>query len=320
MNQFTNSLPLDIRAIETVVHDIFPVAPVNIERVPEGISTYVYRLTFGKDTFYLRVLPEKGECMAAEAAVHQQLYQSQVKIPEVIHFESCNDLLQRSIMVTRAIAGQPISQSASTLSQRQLATILEAAGQDLAHVNTLSVNGFGWAEYDASSTRRLWAQWPTYRTFINEHWEADISFLRSSFLTVEEIAMLEALISSHANWLDSEHAVLAHGDLDTTHIYQENGQYSGIIDFGEIRGADPWYDLGHFHMREGEQLALSLEAYLIDGYTAITALPSDYPQRIRFSSLLINVRSLSRSLQKRPPNCSTQHMLAVLRRDLATLV
>ena len=56
------------------------------------------------------------------------------------------------------------------------------------------------------------------------------------------------------------------------------------------------------------------------GYGAIAPLPLDYEQRIRFTSVLINVRALARSLQKRPADRYTQHQLEVLRKDLAFLL
>jgi len=112
---------------------------------------------------------------------------------------------------------------------------------------------------------------------------------------------------------------LAHGDFDASHIYQEDGKYTGIIDFGEIRGASHWYDLGHFHVRDGEALSYRGLPGLIRGYEESISLPPDYEQHIRFTSILINVRALARSLQKRPANRYTQHQLQVLREDLATL-
>ncbi len=113
---------------------------------------------------------------------------------------------------------------------------------------------------------------------------------------------------------------MAHGDFDSTHLYQDAGRYTGIIDLGEIRGTDRWYDLGHFHLYEGKQLSLGLEAALVRGYGATAPLPSNYEQRIRWSSLLINVRALALRLQKRPANRYTQHQLEVLREDLAFLL
>ncbi len=48
----------DRQHIATLVKRIFSKAPLSIEHVPEGISTYVYRIIFQHSTFYLRILPE----------------------------------------------------------------------------------------------------------------------------------------------------------------------------------------------------------------------------------------------------------------------
>ena len=89
--------------IEAIVHQIFPSHPVHIERVTEGASTFVYRVTYPNEVFYLRILPEEQASFAPEVAVHARLYQMQVKVPEVIHFEHYNEQLQRSIMLTTEI-------------------------------------------------------------------------------------------------------------------------------------------------------------------------------------------------------------------------
>lgn len=103
MSQYPNQFPPDTRQIETVLRHIFPSTSLVVERVAEGVSTWVYRMTSRKETFYLRVLPEEGASFAPEVAAHILLRQRQVNVPEVIYFEQCHDLLQRSIMVTSAI-------------------------------------------------------------------------------------------------------------------------------------------------------------------------------------------------------------------------
>ena len=309
---------LDVRQIETIVRHIFPSTSLVVKRVAEGISTLVYRITTRSEIFYLRVLPEEGASFAPEVAIHAQLRERQVSVPEVIYFEHCNDLLQRSIMITTEIKGQPVSHSAF-LSEEAREAILAEAGRDLACINSVPVEGFGWVQRDLSETRQLEAQWPTYRAFVLEWWEADLAYLARSTLSTAEVVALERLVSQYDSYLNSKGGCLAHGDFDPTHIYQDGGCYTGIIDFGEIRGTDRWYDLGHFHLRDGEQLSFRLEAPLIRGYGEIMTLPSDYEQRIRFTSSLINVRALARGLQRRPPDRYTQHQLEVLREDLAFL-
>ncbi len=219
-------------------------------------------------------------------------------------------------MVVAEIKGKPVSQSAS-LSQSRLESITEEAGQDLAAIHTLLVEGFGWVKRDQAEVVSLQAEWPDQRGFALEFWEADLAYLAQQGLSSLEIARLADIITRYDLWLDEPQSFLAHGDLDTTHIFQDEGRYTGIIDFGEIRGASHWYDLGHFHLRDGEALPFLLLPALIRGYEQITPLPTDAEQRIRFMSLLINVRALARALQKRPADRYTQHQLGVLHKDLA---
>jgi aminoglycoside phosphotransferase (APT) family kinase protein len=319
MNQASNKSSWDMQHIQEVVLKIFPQGPERLERVTEGVSTYVYRIIFAHETFYLRVLPEEGASFSPEVNVHRQLRQMQVKAPEVICFEHYNELLHRSVMVTTEIKGMSISQS-STLSQVEIEEILREAGRDLACLNTVRVEGFGWVRRDAPETRHLQAKWPEQRTFALEYWGADMAYLAKHVIQHSEMALLERVLSRYDSWLDSEQGYLAHGDFDTTQIYQENGRYTGIIDFGEIRGADRWYDLGYFHMRDGGLFSFRLLPALVCGYSERLSLPSTYEQRIRFTSLLINVRALVNSLQKRPPNRFTQHQLDVLREDIVALL
>ncbi|HEX4204199.1 MAG TPA: aminoglycoside phosphotransferase family protein [Ktedonobacteraceae bacterium] len=320
VNHYSNQSLPDMRRIEEVVGRIFSFGLLAIERVVEGVSTYVYRIISGHEIFYLRVLPEEGASFAPEAVVHAQLGQRLVKVPEIIYFESCNDLLQRSIMVKTEIKGQSINQS-NTLRKDEQKEILREVGRDLACINTMRVEGLGWIQRDSHDTNHLRAEWPTYRMFALEYWEADLAYLaREDALSPSEVTMLERVLFHYDPYLNCEQECLTHGDFDATHIYQEGGCYTGIIDFGEIRGTDRWYDLGHFHMRDGEQLLSHLEAALVRGYGETMPLPPDYEQRIRFTGLLINVRALARSLQKRPANRYTQHQLKVLRKDLAFLL
>jgi len=285
----------------------------------EGGSTHVYRITFQHETFYLRILPEEGASFAPEITVLKRLQQMHVKVPEVVYFEDCNATLRRSIMVMTEIKGRPLNQS-HFLPKEEIERLVMEAGQDLARINTMAVDGFGWVTRSQTNTTSVCAAWPTYRAFALEYWEADLAYLGKNVLTAKKVAKLEHILTRYDSWLDAEKGHLAHGDFDTTHIFQDNGQYTGIIDFGEIRGANCWYDIAHFHMRDGELLPYQLLPALVRGYEKIIPMPPEYEQHIRFTSMLINVRALSRALQKCPPDQYTQHQLEVLQEDLTTLL
>ena len=301
-----------------VLKRVFPAGGSQVERVTEGASTWVYRILHGKETFYLRVLPEVGASFAPEVAVYVQARKLGVKAPDVIWYEHHYEPLGRSIMVITEVAGRPLSQS-SGLDRRAVDAILIEAGRDIARINSIPVEGFGWLSRESDSMK-LCAPESSYRAFALEHWEPDLAYLDASkTLPPAEIERLRQTCARYDGWLDARDSALAHGDFDATAIYQRDGRYTGIIDFGEARGANRWYDLGHYHMRDGEYLSAPTMRPLVRGYSEVAPLPRACGRRIRFASLHITVRALSRSLRKRPPNRFTRHQLDVMRADLAAL-
>jgi Ser/Thr protein kinase RdoA (MazF antagonist) len=219
-------------------------------------------------------------------------------------------------MLTGEIPGTSIaSLPASEVSD---ATLFEA-GRDLALINSVPVDGFGWIKRDGDALRHLQAEHATYRAFSTEHMESDLRLLRQALFSQREIEAVRELVCERPEWLDTDQAWLAHGDFDRTPIFQREGRYAGIIDFGEIRGTDAWYDLGHFHMHENETASAPLLEPLVAGYQSVTPLGSGFQQRIAFASLLIGVRTLARQLQKYPRSSLVRLAAASIRRELASL-
>lgn len=289
---------------------------LTITPVPEGMSTFVYRIERGGETFYLRVLPESGSNFLPEAYAHARLRERSVRVPEIVHCAERDDTLGLSVMVTTEIAGQSVAAAGLTA---QTEAVLYAAGQDLARINDLSVSGFGWIVRQGSDVDALAAEWPTNRAFLTEHLPTDLALLWAHHRDALDVAAIEAVIAEHDGWLDTEQAWLAHGDFDLTHIYQSAGDYSGIIDFGEIRGTDRWYDLGHFRLHDGERVAQPLLPWLLAGYRSVGRLPDDAERRIAFASLLIGIRTLARVWPRRPTSPLVGHCLGAIGRDLALL-
>lgn len=63
----------DSSLLDPLLMRVFPAGPTHVERVAEGVSTWVYRIRYRDSTFYLRVLPEAGASFAPEVAVHTAL-------------------------------------------------------------------------------------------------------------------------------------------------------------------------------------------------------------------------------------------------------
>jgi len=304
-------------AIHALVDRVIgPAGGGSIERVAEGESTYVYRIHRWAETFYLRVLPEVGASFAPEVRVLGLLRERGVRVPQVLYFDACDEALQRSVMVTTEIVGQHLGHHPADDATRR---ILREAAQDLATINAIPVVGFGWIRRDRSAVAHLEGEHPTFAGFMCEYLDRDLSALEGRVLSSSDTATIRALVEAHPTWLAAERAWLAHGDFDVTQIYQQDGRYTGIIDFGEIRGTDLWYDVGHFRMHDGETLSARVLDWLLEGYGSVAQLPPDYHLRIGFASLLIAVRALGRCMEKRPDRVARHCGLVSIQRDLALL-
>jgi len=188
------------------------------------------------------------------------------------------------------VPGRSIARCDTDEEARQAAT---AAGRDIAVINSVPVAGFGWVQRDGSE--QLTAELPSYSQFavscLPRPWPG---MLREVFDPRQLDALHELAAAERSRPLRLGH--LVHGDLDVTHIYAHAGRYSGIIDFGEMRGADPYFDLGHFLLHDGETRPAQLFSSFLEGYRQVSPLPDGHCQAIRASAILLGLRQLSRWL------------------------
>ncbi len=303
--------------VEDVVKRLFPAPDTRVERVWSGISTYVYRIFSQGRTYYLRILPDPTGDFTPEIATLTQLHRYDIKVPEVIYFENHNETLDRALMIEAEIKGRALSRT--SFPREVLERVVVEAGRDLARINALRVDGFGWIRPQQVGATRLRGTWPTFRAFALEHRKADLFYLSRHLLTPRESALLERVLERYDSWLDIDQGHLAHGDFDSTHIFQDRGRYTGIIDFGEVRGGNLWYDLAHFRIRDGARPPYPLFPALERGYQELVPFPPTYEPQLRFTSVLINIRALSRAFQTRPPDNYIWRQLDMLREDLAAL-
>jgi aminoglycoside phosphotransferase len=305
----------DFDALGDIANRVLPGSgPPAVERTGSGSSTPVYRIGRGGAVRYLRLAESAAASLAPEALAHRLLRERGVRVPEVVHFEPFTDRLRRSVMVTDEIPGCSLAERHRGIDIGAVAT---AAGRDLAIINGLVVDGFGWIRRDLPAGAPLAADAPTLRAFALSDLDEHLAALSVAF-AADELRAIRCAIATHDDLLDVERAVLAHGDFDATHIYHQNGEYAGIIDFGEIRGADPFYDLGHAALHDGETVPEPLLPHLLTGYGEIVALPADGERRIHLWSLLIGIRALARSAG-RPRSVYQDHLTHAIRRAVIAL-
>jgi aminoglycoside phosphotransferase (APT) family kinase protein len=284
----------NLSLVSQFAHTLLPGSmPPHVERVTEGMSTFVYRLTTPEQIFYLRILPETEASFAPEVAVHNRLRELGVRAPEIVFFEHYNPLFERSVMMTREIPGHAIGYGDPP---DHLASILLQAGRELAVINQIPMQGYGWVRRD-SAELKLDAEYPSLSLWLHAHFAAPLRALtQSGALPPEQAVLLPILLERACERFASEPAFLAHGDFDPTHIFYDETGYQGVIDFGEIRGAHRLYDLAHFALESGDWLPL-----LLTGYAEVATLEEEARSQIDLMSTLIAARRMGRCiLQNRP--------------------
>ena len=251
-----------------------------IERAPGGVSTSVYRVHRGDEIAYVRVAEEPGGRMEVEAAVHAHLRAIGVAVPEVLAVDAGVEL-GRGLMIVREMPGRPLAMSREV----DRGPILRAAGADLARINAVRVDGFGWIrrDGDAPPFRGVHA---TYRAFVEDGAQG-LPGVAGSALDTRQRHVLSGLLEASA--AEDPAARLAHGDFDGTHIYQREGAYAGVIDLGEMRGTHSWYDLAFVLVQDRSALA-----DLVAGYRDVASVPADLPSRLLRSATLIVAAQLAR--------------------------
>jgi Ser/Thr protein kinase RdoA (MazF antagonist) len=288
----TRKPDVDAAALTALLRRVFGVSvPVTCRRTADGVSTQVYRLVRGSETFYLRVAEEAGENLETDAELHRRLRGLGVNVAQVVFVEPFDAAVGRSVMVTTEVPGTSLAEVSSPAVARSVA---EAAGEDLAVLNQVLVDGFGWI-------RRHGPGWPlhaehrTYQPFVTSHLPAVWPGPLASLFPTSVLDAIEGMLE-HERLRPPAGAWLAHGDFDVTAIFWAGGRYTGLIDFGEIRGAEPMFDLGHFHLHDRETVPVRLLPALLDGYRRVQPLPSGHDQSMRRSAVLLGLRQLCRWL------------------------
>jgi len=263
--------------------------PISFTRTQDGVSTQVCRVRRGNEVFYLRLAEEPDDDLFVDAELHRQLLRRGVSVPDIVYVERFDAALGRSAMITTEVAGAPLSE-APTL--ETASAVVRDAGADLAVLNQIDLEGFGWVKRDQVAWP-LRAELKTYREFVRSYLPHAWSGGLAALFAPPELAQIEAIASDEER-RDLAQGRLAHGDFDVTAIFHEGDQYSGIIDFGEIRGAKPTFDLGHFLLHDGETLPWRLFDSLVEGYRDAVELPQDYRNQVRTSAVLLGLRQLCR--------------------------
>ena len=287
----------------------------NFSKVDEGVSTNVYKLEKDGDVYYLRILSQ-GENASTQVLAHQLLLEQGVHVPAVESYEDINLNVRQSYMIVQDIGGSALETQIEEGVAPDSDPVLFAAGQDLAKMQGVPVQGFGKIMQNEPGQTELKAKFKNNPEFILSKFDDIIDELEVAGVIDGELTRtVRDAVASHRELLDCEEAVLAHGDLDLSHIFSEGDEYKGIIDFGDMRGASPFYDLAYFRFRSGTKYLPKL----IEGYQSVKSLGDNYDARIQIEGLIIAVKKLFWAFSKRRDTPRFEKAKRMLREYVGTM-
>lgn len=254
-----------------------------VVRTAQGSSTYVYRVEYKNDVCYARFLPENAT-FGVEVLAHRLLAEQGVPVPKVLCYLPKEPVTGHSLLVVSKMPGQGADKG---LSGENLRTVLYQAGAALARLHTVPVQGFGWI--DRAKEHTLTGEFPTFSQYFTAFWGNDLHALARYGLSRETVRHVEDLMDEALSRLETHRAVLVHGDFCLEHIYHQNGRFTGIIDFGEIRGNNPLFDLGTF-LQDDTTPGQFATAALLEGYESEQPLGEEGRRGVALMALAFDLR------------------------------
>lgn len=252
----------------------------SVRRVPQGASTYVYRVQADTKTYYARFLPENAT-FACEVLAHQEALNRGVPVPKISLYLEKEEKTGLSMMLAEEIPGT----SLEYCPLQNPAPVLFEAGRSLAALHTIHVDGFGWI--DRAFPNALKGEKKSFADFFNDYLEDDLTALDYYGITGKDNKNIRHYMNEAANLLKDEQAVLVHGDFDVSHIFHRSGKLTGLIDFGEIRGCCRYFDLAAFALFTENRENYSA---LLEGYSSVYPLNNDDLYKTELMALFIALR------------------------------
>jgi len=223
-----------------------------------------------------------------------------VSVPKVIQFEDANPFLGRSFMITSEIQGVRTDKDVHSSTG-----IIVEAGRQLALINSISVERFGWIDRSEMNVKKLSGTFGTWEEFaldLNNIHSQLSSLAKTNAITPDMVKKVITYIEANRGLISCPQAFLSHGDFDVTHIFSVNGKYSGIIDFGDIRCCSPYHDLAHFYTYSRKQFD-----NLLKGFLEVSKLEDHLPEKIKFEALLFGIGKLWYTIEHFPEKFNSNH-------------
>jgi aminoglycoside phosphotransferase (APT) family kinase protein len=254
-----------------------------IQQIIKGYDSEVYLLITdeGKRTI-IRIHRHGDVAFTDEAWAMEQYRAAGVPVPQVLVIDEAELGGEMSeFMILEEVVGNTFADMRTAgISMEMEREIARKMGALLHKAHSITVDGFyrrnadgGW---DFGTFKELMVSVLHDRT-------TEIPLMKQAGLKDGEISRIIDSLNKYREKFDCLHPVLCHGDFLPEHIFVQDEEIEGVIDFGMFEGNDPIHDLAFIYF---EAPGLPFDT-IIEGYFGDEQIPDGFDLQLRLHALML---------------------------------
>jgi|GEM_PF-4245043 len=207
--------------------------------INSGVSSNVFYLLM-KDgsTKYLKISHDNKLDYSVQKFVVDTLISLGIKAPKIIYVEPLEGISGKHLLILEALEGV-------IATPLEIISNVDVISSQLSIINSFDIPGFGTIKYDNGSLSGEFNSYydyflnsfGEYTTFISPYINVNTDYFSKLLHKIEKL-LLESKTLTRGR--------LVHRDIPG-HIYIKNGEFTGIIDFDDIKSCTPFYDILKCH-------------------------------------------------------------------------
>jgi hypothetical protein len=226
--------------IREVLKDKLDVSLESLIPINQGVSTTVFNVNPDGENLYFRIQPIKDYAYSPVVSAHKLAAEKGILLPEVLYSEDFSKHFEgRSFMIIKSLKGNNLEEDTEVDKN-----VMFEAGKDLALLNTIPTDQFGWIER-SQSTEKLYSNFPTLKDDLTNKLDERLDeYKKLGMLDNDQIKKINLLV----------------------------GKLGKLIDFDDIRGSHWMLDLA-----EASHSLYRYDDYknFLEGYSSIFSISPD---------------------------------------------
>ena len=200
-----------------------------------GVSSNVFMVkTSNGHCIYLKISHTHDVDFHVQKIVTDMLINLGVKTPKIIFVDMNSELEGRDIALLEDMVG-------SSETSKKVQVHVGSISEQIAIINSTEIKGFGEITFNQ---QKLVGKYSNFRDYFLNTYELNLNRIvrMDSNAVIKNLPIhsrFKSLINASERLIDGR---LVHADIPS-HIFIDNNQYVGIIDFDDIHSSLPYYDI-----------------------------------------------------------------------------